>query len=138
MGPNAVLTTDNTFSAPNITESNIDGSIGLLLQSSTASSLNSTDLVFKDNQSTPQTITVRKQGTDLAVLDNSGNKSIGFDTSSSSILFGSSFDTSLFRSTTNTLATNGSLSVAGTLTNSGTTLINTNSLRFKIRQAQLY
>ncbi len=120
-----VLTTDGTLHATELTESAPDNSIGLLLQSSTSSSLNSTNLVFQDNESTPQKITVRKQGTDLVFLNNSGNTSFGFDTSADCLLYGTTFDTELCRSTSDTLATGGNLSVAGIATDTGTVLVQT-------------
>ena len=131
-----ILTSDGTINAHSFTQSGLDNSIGLLLQSATSSSVNSTNLVFKDNQATPQSISLQKQGTNLVIADNSGNSQFGFNTASASLLFGTSLDTSLFRSNTNSLATNGNLSVGGILTNTGSTLVKLSSVSaFQIQDA---
>jgi hypothetical protein len=116
---NATLKTDGTLDAGAFDEMGADYSSGLILQSNTASSTRSTNLEFVDNESTPQSIGLRKEGNNLVVLDNSGNVQLGFNPSSDAILFGNSLDTSLYRSGSNALTTAGLFTVDGQLTAQG-------------------
>jgi hypothetical protein len=121
-GGSGILKTDGTFQAGELQESGADFTTGLVLQSTTPSSTRSTNLTFTDDQSTPQSISLRKEGNNLVVLDNSGNVQLGFSPASAGILFGTSLDTDLYRSGTDALTTDGSLTVAQALTGTGTTL----------------
>jgi fibronectin-binding autotransporter adhesin len=116
------LKTDGTFQAAEFQESGADFATGLVLQSTTTNSTRSTNLTFTDNEATPQSISLRKEGNNLVVLDNSGNVQLGFSPSTDGILFGNALDTDLYRSGTDALTTDGALTVSGGFTSSGTTV----------------
>jgi hypothetical protein len=118
----AALKTDGSFQASELQEAAPDFSTGLELQSTTASSTRSTNLTFTDNEATPQSISLRKEGSNLVLLDNSGNVQLGFSPSTDGILFGTALDTDLYRSGTDALTTDGALTVAGSFTNNGATV----------------
>jgi fibronectin-binding autotransporter adhesin len=121
------LKTDGTLQAAALQESGVDFTTGLQLQSTTTGSTRSTNLTFTDNESTPQSISLRKDGSNLVVLDNSGNVQLGFSPSTDGILFGTDLDTDLYRSGTNALTTDGSLTVSGAFNGNGTTLFKNTS-----------
>ncbi len=67
----AYLSQANTFSAANLFNAT-DGANGIILKSTTSTSTQSINLVFRDNQAVPESIYVRKQGNQLYLSDNGG------------------------------------------------------------------
>ncbi len=116
---NLTLKTDGYFQASTYTSSSLDYTNGLTLQSNTSLSTRSSNLSFQDNQASPQTLGLRKEGNNLVVLDNTGNVQLGLNPSTNGILFGNSLDSSIVRTGTNALNTPGALSISGLTSSTG-------------------